>query len=195
MLCNIEKTKHSFIKTYDDNGDLLHVKIANMVNFNEQETHFFIRALRVKKIVDNSQEYKQKLLHTKMTQKRGRTNLEVYNHWRSGFSNYDSMVDNDLDYFVTLYPGKKGTLGYTSMSSGKIYINRQYYKYWMNNGDEGISGLIGNLNHEYMHSMGYIHRGFWSYKRNSVPYVYGREARYLALEHLQGRALTPLLGV
>ncbi len=202
MFCDIpkpkEKPKVTIDKKKDDEGEILDIEIKGLVGFTEAQKAFFLKAMELKKLIDNSQNYKMKIINTKMTQKQGRTNLEVYNHWRSGFSNYDKMVDHDIDLFVTLYDSrKKSTLGYTSMSTGKIYTNRAVFNNYMrgfNGGySQGMSGLIGHISHEYLHSVGYIHRGWGSYKRNSVPYVFGRLARYLTQEVIEGKQLTPLV--
>ncbi len=201
MFCSIGKEKKDLEvkKEFNSKGDLLDIEIHGLVGFTEDQKKFFLKAMELKKIVDNSQNYKFKILDSNMTQKQGRSNKEVYAHWRSGFSNYEKMVDQDIDLFVTLYDSpRKGTLGYTSMRTGKIYTNRAVLDHYMRGFDGEFTiplcGLVGHISHEYMHSVGYIHRGFWSYKRNSVPYVFGRQARSLAEKVVKGEKLVPLFG-
>ena len=201
MFCDLQKPKEkpkvTIKKEVNENGDLLDIEIHGLVGFTAAQKAFFLKAMELKKMVDNSQNYKLKILDSYMTQKQGRSNLEVYEHWRSGISNYQEVVDHDIDLFVTLYDSRnKSTLGYTSMSTGKIYTNRAVFNHYMRgfNGEFTIPmcGLVGHISHEYLHSVGYIHSGFWSYKRNAVPYVFGRVARRLAEEVVEGKQLSPL---
>jgi hypothetical protein len=171
----------------------LKIKLEALENFTEEERLFFYRAMRVQREVVNSAEFKNQVLNTYFTHTRGDSPMEIYKLLMSGYSNLTQLDDYCLNYFVTMYDSKKkGTLAWTSMSTGKIFVNRLIYKNWMNE-PYGAAYCSSSMLHEYMHSIGYTHPWFPpGSKRKSVPYKIGYICRELGLSHLRGRKLTPV---
>jgi hypothetical protein len=170
----------------------LKIKIDSLNSFNPEEKAFFLRAMEIQREVVNSQEFRIQVIHTSYTHNRGRNSSEIYKEIMSGYSNLTKLDDYTLNYFITMYDSNRGgTLAWTSMSTGKIYVNRYVFKNWMKD-EDGLAYCSSSMLHEYIHSMGYKHPWFPpGSKRKSVPYRIGYICRELGLSILRGNKLTP----
>lgn len=164
-----EFLRNSFTGEKYSEQRLVNFEIKDAVGYDEAQKKALITALNYQRQVLCSQEFKDRFLELKCTQTNGLTLQEVYDKIISGKNNLDKTEDFDLDYFLTLYDGgAKGTLGYTSMSTGRIYTNRAVFNSWVKNGN--FASIASHLFHEYLHSMGFIHKWDFGNKRNSLVY-------------------------
>jgi hypothetical protein len=157
------------------------------------EKAFIMKVLNVQRKVISSQEFRLRFLQLKPTQTDA-SQQKIYDLILSGKSNWDRIIDNDIDYFITIYDSKNhNTIGFTRMESAKIFTNRWHLRKWMDSGAAGISNASGHFFHEQLHAIGFRHASrFWdrSYKRRSLPYLGGYLVRDLSLMHLNGMELT-----
>lgn len=173
--------------------DELRIKINDLQGLSSNDVYFLYKALRLQKDILNSQEFFLKWIDLRPKHNRGMTQRQIYNLIMKGASRFEDGFDYELDYYLAVRKQKKGTLASTSMSTGKITINRLKFNYWMTN-REGHVYLCSTLFHEALHSqIGFTHP-WWppSYKRKSVPYLGGKLVRELGLQVARGRKLTPL---
>ena len=88
----------------------------------------------------------------KMTDK---TNEQVYDHIMSG-SDLFGWSDGDMDIDATIYFEADDTVGYTYATSIRTWINRKFFFRW------APPKISGNIAHEYMHLLGYMHSADWN---------------------------------
>lgn len=172
----------------DSNNDLSNVLHPSknilegdlMLNGMSEKQEKFVRdAIDLQLKVLKTKAFKEDFLKMKWTQTNGKTNEELWKELMTGRSTLSKKKDFDLDYFITLYSGKKKTVGYTLMRSGKIFVNKTWFNKWVLQGKKGQAYLSAHLFHEYLHSCGYTHKGFGYIKRKSFVYKCG----YLLREH------------
>lgn len=200
--CGIEPKKVPKKKVYHKENkpiskrNLVSFDTNELVNFDEQQYKFLIDALNLQKKVLNSQEFAVRFLSLKCRQKElngmPQTLKEIYNGIISGSNNISKIEDFDLDYSITLYESSNtSTLGSTSMSTGKIRTNKAVFNRWMKNGN--YASLASHLFHEYLHSMGYLHKWDFGRKRQSMVYRAGYLMRDMVNQVLENKiSLTPV---
>jgi hypothetical protein len=189
MFCDMDrKDKLVPLKKKSEDGHLDDIIPVGMQNFNFEQKKFALRVMDYIEVVFKSANFYHEVTNTYMSQRQGHSYEEIYKMIVDGASNFDSVEDDVLKIFVELYDGKSGTLGFTSMSSGKIYTNRKYFERCLVN--DWPYAICGHWVHELAHAHGFYHK-FWK-KRQSVPYMYGKIAKRLAQRHHNGETLTPL---
>jgi len=158
----------------------LRVKVNSLQGFKEEDLHFLYKALRLQEDILNSQEFKLQWYALDPKHNKGMSQKEIYGLIMRGYSRFEDLVDYELDYFLTMRQLKKGTLGSTLMSTGRITINSLKFQYWKKS-KYGHVYLCSNLFHEALHSQfGFTHPSFPpSWKRKSVPYLGGYLVRDL----------------
>lgn len=109
-------------------------------------------------------------------------NMAIYNVLVSGWDPFHDEKDGDIDVSANLYYRRfSSAIGYMNIGSWKTYINT---KYFVGDEDEIIAQIAGNIIHEYMHVIGFVHAWDWNYKRDhSVPYAIGNIVEDWVLEH------------
>jgi hypothetical protein len=177
-------------------AQLVDFEIKGNVGYNQEQKYALVGVLTLQRSILNSQEFKMRFINLKCRQKvlngKQMSMKEIYDLLLSGKNRLDESEDHDLDYFHTLYDGgSKGTLGYTSMSTGRIYTNRKVFDSWIKS--ENFSSMCSHLFHEYLHSMGFKHKWDWGKKRQSMVYRAGYLMRDMAKLVLEDRInLTPI---
>ena len=150
------------------------VDIHNLKNFSDQEKIKFIGAMTEMEKVINSKEFKIAILVHDFDQKKGYTNLELYEMFMSGKSDF-SAPDRDIDIDLTLYYSWKNTVGYTYPSTWKTWINRKFFSKF------SPSEIAMNVIHEDRHNAGFDHYSPLDW--DSVPYAFG----YIVRDLMQGK--------
>lgn len=189
MLCSNRQPDFKDVPDFEKvkvEGALVDIKVDGMTKFSEQQKLFMFQAIDLMEVVYSSAEFMNKALHTYMSHRDGHSYLEIYKMCLGPISKYDTIEDQVIAIFVDLYDGKKSVLGYTSMSSGRMFTNRAYLNTCMMAGRP--DWYAGHLAHERMHTLSFRDR--WPKKRQSVPYMYGKIMRQLAERVLRGQQLT-----
>ena len=125
----------------------------------------------------------KKKYYFRMSQNKNRN--EILNLLLSGEDIY-SEADQELDYIILPYKTKPSVHAYTTSGSSNIYLNQNYIEYYINNYFENkiIAALSNTLIHEYLHNLGFKHRGNkpTKYNKTTVPYAIGNIVYDLILD-------------
>ena len=157
--------------------------------------------------VINSEEFEKRVLRRKFTKKNGKTNAEIY---EAIMNAYEKQCPDKKDKKVTVCPeGEKGiinlrvrtidesdgskwlnvnckldsragTIGIDGLGDGITAICPQRLEKWYT--EKRIDKLAGHYMHEYMHILGFGHRGMR--KRRSAVYKIGDIAEALVFEKI-----------
>lgn len=141
------------------------IDVHEMINFTEEESKKYKRAVAAAKFALNSKMFKDELMKLQLTSVEGDTNLQIYEKIRSGVDLFNKEVDNDLDVYVTMYYKNNKVVGYTNPSTNKTWLNRKFFSQY----DE--ADIACNLVHEWLHKAGFDHNS--ASDHTSVPYAVG----------------------
>ncbi len=164
-----------------DNGSTggLSIVVHEANNYNQSQKATFDQAIAALQKVVNTEEFKQKVLHftyqgqETYVQNEGLTNLQIYNRIMQGAEMYPKATtpNKTMDLWTELYTSSwfgRGTIGYTNVDTPFVYSNTYYF----NNAE--ISGIAGNIIHEWLHKVGFDHDQNATARRpSSVPYAVG----------------------
>jgi len=175
---------HTWEKPIYFDGERLDVVVESASGFSERKLNRFLGATEKLMEILNSLDFKIALTslgQDELTETKGKTSREVYEHIMTGQDLYDSDgPDYEFEIRINAYYRRfSRTVGYTFRSTRATWFN---LKFWYSD-----SYLIGNIAHETMHNMGYDHliRGR---HLTSAPYVVGNICARLARKN----HLTPL---
>lgn len=144
------------------------------------QREFFRSAMAIMRHVVNSTAFQDAVLDFDKYTYTNDDSRTIYMNFMSGKDLYETAPDNELDADVTIYYKGNNTVGYTYPNTRRQWIN---WKFVSQNKISGISTVIGNVVHEYMHNIGYKHPSRRTRTRdNSVPYLYGRVAKQIAIQ-------------
>jgi hypothetical protein len=145
-----------------------------------QEEEKFEEAIRIIKQVVTSLEFKERVLnHTyngvkTFVDNKGLSNAQIYRVILEGAETLNKVKNNTMDMEVELYYADTSTVGYTTLNSPRIWVNKKYFYTF------SVSGVASNLMHEWLHKLGFRHESTYSPSRDySVPYAIGRIVRSL----------------
>lgn len=155
---------------------------VEIVNASETQTAKLRAAEQLIKDVVGSEEFRSAVLnHTYNGEKKfhdneGLSNLEIYNRILEGAEELNLIKNNIMDLEVQLYyNGWTSTVGYTTPSSTRIYMNTKFFNYYT------PAEVSGNMIHEWLHKVGFSHASSYSTSRDfSVPYGIGSIMERLA---------------
>lgn len=137
-------------------GSNLDIKVDGAINFTPAEKEFFLKSLDLMLKAVCSQEFRNRALSVNVKETGGMTLVQAYEKVMSGQDAVNRVADFTLNFFVSLYYTRSKTIGYTTMSTARIYCNRYYFSDWMRKKD--YASLAGHLFHEYLHCVGFYHR-------------------------------------
>lgn len=107
----------------------------------------------------------------------GLTNLQIYDRIIIAAERLSPTRNYVLDAEIQLYYEDSTTIGYTYPSTPRIWMNTKYFDRYT------PYQVAGNLTHEWLHKMGFIHASANTPSRPySVPYAIGYMVRQLAGE-------------
>ena len=160
------------------------IKLHSISGYEDYES-FANLAIQKLEYVVNSEEFKQRVLNEKFTKTNGLSNHEIYNsiikaHEVQGPGGTDNVIDLRIRTISIEQDGKKwienceldswaGTIGIDGKGDGVTAICPQRLKLWSQKKD--VASLAGHYAHEYMHILGFSHKGL--YKRKSLVYKIG----------------------
>ena len=155
---------------------------------NNDQVQFALETIDYVEEVYNNPEFKKRWLATKCRSYRhSRTGKliskeTIFKDMMDGDFIGSKIEDNSIDLLYSLYSSsRRRTIGYTTMSNGRIYTNRLFFNRWMRNNDHASLG--GHLAHEALHSDGYRHQGAHS----TCPiYEWGDLVRIMIREYKNG---------
>ncbi|HMI08362.1 MAG TPA: hypothetical protein VK528_12495 [Flavobacterium sp.] len=160
------------------------VVIQIMTDYGTHEA-FAQQAVAKLEAVINSDEFKQAVLNASFTKTDGHSNQEIYEmikkaHEVQGDGGADQVIDLRLRTITLEKDGKHwikncalsswaGTIGIDGQGDGITAICPQRLELWAKTND--VAQLAAHYAHEYMHILGFSHRGIGKYR--SVVYQIG----------------------
>lgn len=160
------------------------VKLHSKVGYEGFE-NFANSSIQKLELVINSEKFKQKVLSRKFKKTNGMSNQEIYDHIikaheKQGPGGSDNVIDLSIRTITLEKDGKKWmknceldswaqTIGIDGQGDGVTAICPQRLKLWSDKND--IASLAAHYAHEYMHILGFSHRG--ANKRKSLVYQIG----------------------
>jgi len=108
----------------------------------------------------------------------GLTNLQIYNKILEASEGYKKTKNNTMDMGVKAYYENSNVVGYTTLSSSYININRKIWNGYTS------TNATRNLTHEWLHKLGFHHAQNYSKSRDySVPYGIGSIMEKIAAKY------------
>ncbi len=157
--------------TFDTNILMINMKVS-------QEEKVRTAAELIQKVIATDEFRKRVLNHTYKGKKTfvdngGYTNAQIYQKILDGAETLQRAKNNTMDLEVELYYQASSTIGYTYVSTKRIYMNTKYFNTYK------AYQVASNMMHEWLHKVGFGHAFSYSTSRDySVPYAIG----YLILE-------------
>lgn len=145
------------------------IKIIGLYHFSDKEALAIKNSLQKGEGVINSNIFKLKVLYGTFSENRGFTNLEIYNLIMGG-TIISGRPQGDMELDITGYRDHSSTIGWTNVHGLKTYINETFLDKF------NESEVFRNILHEFMHTLGFVHRNWWA-KKSSVPYRIGGMAQ------------------
>ncbi len=153
-----------------------------VTNASDSQTAKLRAAEQIIKDIVATEEFRSAVLnHTyngvkKFVDNEGLTNLEIYNKILEGAEELSPDKNNSMDLQVQLYYNRwTSTVGYTTPSSTRIYMNTKFFNYYT------PAEVSRNMIHEWLHKVGFSHASSYSTSRDySVPYAIGSIMERLA---------------
>lgn len=188
MACDV--SRFSLETTEDGNippEALLFRTLVKIVNFNSEEKTKIESAAELVKKVIMGQEFKDAVVghifngEKTFVDNSGLTNLQIYDRIIIAAERLTPEQNYRLDVELELYYEDSPTIGYTYPTSRRIWMNRKFFSRY------SPYQVAGNLTHEWLHKLGFIHEVEDSDSRPfSVPYAIGYIVRRLASEMYPG---------
>ncbi len=143
-------------------------------NFNASaEEKIQLAADLIKRVVA-SEEFRDGILNHSYNGKKtfvdngGLTNAQIYYRLLKGAEKLSPVSNNAMDVEIELYTEASTTVGYTTPSSRRIWMNTKYFNNF------NSAQVAGNLMHEWLHKLGFGHSATNNPSRPySVPYAIG----------------------
>lgn len=169
-------------------------KIEEMKEFTHGEIDFIVDAIDDLIKILNTVNFMHAFLALKAPQTNGDSMLEIYKKIMSG-QDRDGITDHLLNFSLSGYKKSNGTVAITMMSTGKIMLNKYFLHKRMKKGIKGKAELINTLFHEYLHTLGYIHKHRWPIisRYKSMVYQAGNLVENIYLSEQNGVQLTKLI--
>jgi len=157
------------------------------LNYSEQEKIKLSIAVDLLSKIVNSEEYKQRVIHTNFPETRF-DGYGVYHRVMSCRELSSFEDDNAMSFYVSMYNRENDIIGWTTFDANIVYTNRYYHSWYT------PCQVAANLMHEWMHQLGFDHDDSkdWDIKGKTVPYAHNdivMELCYLA----EYNDLTPIL--
>lgn len=172
------------------------VKIHNFKNYEGYEQFATEACHRLEKVF-NSDKFKQAVLKRKFTKTNGLTNQQIYEtimkaHEVQGDGGMDNCVDLRVRIITLEEDGSRwinnckldshaGTIGIDGKGDGVTAICLERLKLW--SGSNDYAQLAAHYAHEYMHIIGFSHKGLR--KNRSLVYQVGNIVEELIKQDLQ----------
>jgi hypothetical protein len=175
----------------DCNSEEFDLEFELLYSFSDAEIEFLSKAEELLENILDSQDFRIRFYNLNPTQTKGMNQREIYNKLR------DSVLEHPIRIGLKTYPSAK-TMGSTMMRSGKIFVNKIWYKRFMAMAQGmGIAFLASHLSHELMHRLGFVHKRTWFGRldRRSLPYETGYLVKRIAIEVINGKELTIIHGL
>ncbi len=103
---------------------------------------------------------------------------DIYKHILAGNEKLQPEKDGEVDMEVEFYYASNSTVGYTYPNVKRIYVNTKFFDGYT------ISSVAANLNHEWMHKLGYGHdSAATSIRPYSTPYGVGSIMRTIGKKY------------
>lgn len=148
----------------------MHLKVSlnNHQNFTRKELEKLQSCLYLLQKAVNSEEFKERLCKIEKFTDSKLNGKKVYEIFMQGRQLHENSDDYEMDIDLTIYHSNNGTIGYTYPSTFRTWINRKFFLAFT------LSGVCGNISHEYCHKLGFVHsRWKWPSRKHSVPYAVG----------------------
>lgn len=158
-------------------------QIIEESNFTPEQRAKLHRVLALFESVMNSPQFRDRVLDFgEFDRNQGLSNEEILLRIHEGSEKFVREPEFDprprnhvADFFLRLFQGRRGLVGYTNKGRRTIHINTRYFN------SSPPAYLAGNLAHEWMHKLGFSHDFRRTRERpRSVPYGIGGIVRSLA---------------
>lgn len=157
----------------------------NMMNFTNAQADKYNEAIAIVKKVVATEAFRTKVLNYTYNGRKqfadngGKTNAQIYQSILDAAETLKPIKNNTMDLGVKMYYEASTVVGYTNPSITYINVNTKFF----NNYD--ANQVAGNLFHEWLHKIGYVHDFAATAKRPySVPYAIGYIVRDLGMKFL-----------
>ena len=144
------------------------------VNFTAAQAAKYNKAIAIVKLVVATEEFKNKVLNYTYNGQQifadnaGKTNAQIYQSILDAAEELHPVKNNTMDLEVELYYEASSIVGYTNGGTTRIWVNTKFFDSFQEN------SVAGNLFHEWLHKLGYVHDFASTAKRPySVPYAVG----------------------
>jgi len=146
----------------------MRVNIESAKGFSDAEKAKLLQSAKLLEQVIATPLFKEMFLEAKFIETKGMSNAQILAKFLSGQETTTVNADGELDLNITMYskPWSK-VIGYTYLNSIATYINSKFFKSF------SLSGVAGNIAHEYCHQIGFTHNDKSQWKK-TVPYTVGR---------------------
>jgi hypothetical protein len=146
----------------------------SLIDFTTDQEAKMDKAIEIIKLVIATEEFKDRVLgytyngSKTFVDNGGYTNAQIYKKMLDGAEQLIPVKNNMMDAEVELYYANTNIVGYTYVSTNRIWVNTKYFNTYT------AAGVAHNLFHEWLHKIGFTHAEDWSVSRDSsVPYAIG----------------------
>lgn len=172
-------------------GKQVDFRIDRLSGFNATQKRTMMECFHLACKIMNSVEFKVLVTNStvQLEHLNGMDKVSAYNLIMSGKDLYDKEADGVVEIEQFGYKSFRNVIGKTYMGSRPTHINTKY----VGSDTYSKSIVVGNIIHEVIgHNCGFTHESS-GYSRKNLPYFYGDQAQYLAINYLRwDKPLTPL---
>jgi len=161
------------------------VRINDREGFSVSDATKHDHACQKIETIVNTVEFRSNILTSSFTNRRGLTNLQIYQLIMNGTETLDGSIDHEIDVSVKQYYKNNKVVGWTTEGSVWTNVNRKFFDGY----DD--AEVAGNLIHEWLHKLGFDHSS--ASEHSSVPYQIGYIVRDMIKDLDKGRVFNDLL--
>jgi hypothetical protein len=147
---------------------------VELLNFDNSQADKYSMAVSMVKKVVGTEKFRTAILNhswngtKQFANNAGKSNEEIYKSVLDAAESLHPVKNNSMDLGVKLYYQNNTVIGFTNGSISYINVNTKYFNQF------AINDVAGNLFHEWLHKLGYVHDYSSTTQRpHSVPYAIG----------------------
>lgn len=157
------------------------IVIHNLSKLTEPQQEKVTKALKKGEPVLMSQLLKNKIIKGSYRENRGYSAEQIYDLILAGGDGPGNVKDGVIDIYLIGYYEDSSTIGWTTVNGTYTYINTKFLDTFED------YEVFGNIMHEYMHRLGFVHH----IHAESVPYSIGYSCRDAFKEYYETNTEVP----